>query len=56
MVYAVIAVSAVGHYIPPMLIFARKRFKAELMDGTTADTIGVCREKGWMDSELFLNF
>lgn len=53
---AVIAVSAVGHYIPPMLIFARKRFKAELMDGTTAGTIGVCREKGWMDSELFLEF
>ena len=53
---AVIAVSAVGHYVPPMLIFARKRFKAELMDGTTAGTIGVCREKGWMDSELFLEF
>jgi len=53
---AVIAVSAVGHYIPPMLIFARKRFKAELMDGTTAGTIGVCRKKGWMDSELFLEF
>jgi hypothetical protein len=53
---AVIAVSAVGHFIPPMLIFARKRFKAELMDGTLAGTVGVCREKGWMDSELFLEY
>lgn len=46
---AEVAMSAVGHFIPPMLIFARKRFKAELMDGTLAGTIGVCREKGWMD-------
>ena len=53
---AVVAMSATGHFIPPMLIFARKRFKAELMDDTSAGTIGVCREKGWMDSELFLEF
>ena len=53
---AVVAMSATGNFIPPMLIFARKRFKAELMDDTPAGTIGVCRQKGWMDSELFIDF
>jgi transposase-like protein len=53
---AVVAVSATGHFIPPMLIFARVRFKAELMDNTSPGTIGVCRKKGWMDSLLFIDF
>lgn len=52
-VTVVCAVSATGHYIPPVFIFARKNLKHELLDGAPVGSIGLVQEKGWMTGELF---
>lgn len=35
------AVNAAGNYLPPALIFPRKRLKAELLDGASPSSIGI---------------
>ncbi|KAG8229655.1 hypothetical protein J437_LFUL008587 [Ladona fulva] len=50
---AVICMSAGGTFVPPMLIFPRKRMKAELMDGAPPGTIFACNSSGWMRLEVF---
>lgn len=50
---AVVCVSAAGSFVPPMLIFSRKRMKAELTDGAPPGTIFACNESGWMRTEVF---
>lgn len=50
---AVICMSAAGSFIPPMLIFCRKRMKAELTDGAPPGTIFACNDSGWMKLDLF---
>ena len=48
--------SAAGQFVPPMLIFARKRMKDELMDGGPPGSIGRCRDSGYIDKDLFLEY
>ncbi|CAH1954405.1 unnamed protein product [Acanthoscelides obtectus] len=50
---AVICMSASGSYVPPMIIFARKRMKEELKDGAPPGTAFYCNESGWMKLEVF---
>ena len=50
---SVFCISASGVYIPPMLIFKRKRMKEELKDGPPAGTIFHCNDSGWMDTDGF---
>ncbi|XP_050301512.1 uncharacterized protein LOC126739756 [Anthonomus grandis grandis] len=50
---AVVCVSAAGSFVPPMLIFSRKRMKAELTDKAPPGTIFACNESGWMRTEVF---
>lgn len=50
---AVVCVSAAGNFLPPMLIFNRKRMKAELTDGAPPGTIFACNDTGWMRTEVF---
>jgi hypothetical protein len=50
----VVACSASGVYVPPMMIFKRKRNKPELVDHAPAGTIGSCSDSGWIDTDLFL--
>ncbi|KAG8237724.1 hypothetical protein J437_LFUL017026 [Ladona fulva] len=50
---AVICMSAGGTFVPPMLIFPRKRMKAELTDGAPPGTIFACNSSGWMRLEVF---
>jgi len=45
--------SASGNYVPPVIIFARKRLKAELMNGAPPDSIMLCSDSGYSNSELF---
>ena len=49
----VFCISSSGVYIPPMLIFKRKRMKEELKDGAPAGTIFHCNDSGWMDTDGF---
>lgn len=47
------AMSASGVFIPPMLIFARKRMKESLVYGAPPGAIYRCQDKGWMDADGF---
>ena len=42
-----------GHFIPPLLVFARKYMKQELMNGTPPGSIHACHPTGWIESEIF---
>ncbi|GLV33318.1 hypothetical protein CBL_11757 [Carabus blaptoides fortunei] len=50
---AVICMSADGSYVPPMLIFSRKRMKEELKYGAPPGTTLVCNDSGWMNLDVF---
>jgi len=46
--------SASGNYIPPAVIFNRKRMANKLLHGSPAGTVGYCSDNGWTNNELFL--
>lgn len=52
----VCAMSAAGNFVPPALIFPRKRMKAELMDGAPPQSIGMISDSGYMNTSLFLDW
>lgn len=52
----VCCMSTVGHFIPPALIFPRKRWKNELIDGAPLGTLGLTQENGWMTGDVFLQW
>lgn len=49
----VMCMGAGGNFIPPFIIFPRKRMKAELMDGAPPGTAFACHSSGWMQLEIF---
>lgn len=49
----VVCMSASGSFVPPMLIYRRKRMKQELGSGAPPGTVLSAQEKGWMCSEGF---
>lgn len=53
LITVVLCMNANGHYVPPMMIFPRKNFKAELMDGAPPGSVGKCHPSGWIQSYLF---
>ena len=55
-VTAVVCVSAAGFYVPPMLIYKRKRMKPEITNGAPPGTVFSTQEKGWMSNEGFLDW
>jgi hypothetical protein len=52
----VICCNAAGTFIPPMVIYRRKRMKAELANGAPPGTLVTCQEKGWMSNEGFCSW
>ena len=52
-VTAEICVSAAGAYMPPMLIFPRKRMQNEFELGLPPGGWAECYETGWMTTEIF---
>jgi hypothetical protein len=55
-VTVVCAMSASGQYIPPMMIWPRKRLPDALMRGAPPGAIGTVSDNGWTDSKLFLKW
>lgn len=53
---AVCCISATGVFIPPMLIFPRKKFLQKLLRGAPPGTIGGCSPSGWINTELFITW
>lgn len=49
-------ISASGNYVPPAIIFARKRVKHELRNGAPPDSLMLCSDTGYSNSELFLTW
>lgn len=49
----VVCMSAAGVFIPPMLIYKRKRMKEEIVNGAPPGTVFTAQEKGWMSNECF---
>jgi len=52
----VCAMSAAGQYIPPMMIWPRKRLSDALMRGAPPGCIGAVSDNGWTDSTLFVKW
>lgn len=50
------AINAAGEYLPPMMIFRRKRMTDILLRGAPPGTVGGCSENGWVTSDLFLKW
>lgn len=55
-VTAEICFSAAGVYIPPMVIFPRKRMKQEFETGLPPGSTAEVHESGWMTTELFFTW
>nr|CAI5855031.1 unnamed protein product [Callosobruchus analis] len=49
----VCAMSAIGIYIPPVLIYPRQRMNEDLMTRAPAGSVAFAQEKGWMTSAIF---
>lgn len=52
----VACVSSIGHYIPPALIFPRKKFNALYYDDARPGTLALWQDSGYMTSEIFINW
>lgn len=48
-----VAVSAMGSFIPPIMVFPRKHFKPHMINGAPPGTLGLATPSGWMTSDLF---
>ena len=48
--------NAVGNYVPPMMIFKRKRRKTELTDHAPAGTLNEVSDSGWIETGLFMRY
>lgn len=55
-VTALCCMSANGHYIPPALIYPRKRPRDDLLDGGPSQSICMVSDSGFVNSELFVNW
>ncbi|XP_076455493.1 uncharacterized protein LOC143290089 [Babylonia areolata] len=51
---AVCCFSASGQYVPPMILFKRKRMSLDLEEGKPPGSLVTCNESGWMDKITFL--
>eukprot|EP00794_Sanderia_malayensis_P021114 gene21114-23182_t len=50
------AMSATGSFVPPLMIFKRKRMNPELIERAPPGTIGGVSDSGWVDTDLFFKF
>ena len=48
--------SAVGHFLPPMLIFKRKRMSDSLKVDAPTGTVFACTDSGWIDIYTFTEY
>lgn len=52
----VVCCNAAGNYVPPMVIYKRKRMKPELTNGGPPGAVYSCQDKGWMSNEGFITW
>lgn len=49
-------INATGYYLPPFLVFARKRMRPELVERAPPGTVGHCSDNGWSNGDIFVLF
>lgn len=50
------AISAAGSFVPPFVLFPRKRMSPLLMKGCPPGSVGYANGSGWMDTEHFVKY
>ena len=55
-VTAMCAVNAAGTYVPPLMIFKRRRMTELLLKGSPPGTIGAVTDNGWINGDVFLKW
>lgn len=50
------AMNGAGNYVPPMMIFKRRRMNQLLLRGSPPGTVGAVSDNGWVTSDLFLQW
>ena len=55
-VTVICAMSAAGNYVPPFMIFPRKRMIDVLMKGSAPGSVGVASPNGWTSGDLFIDW
>ena len=50
------AVNGAGAYVPPLMIFKRRRMTELLLKGSPPGTIGAVTDNGWIDGSVFLKW
>ena len=55
-VTVVAAISASENFIPPVMIFPRKRMNERLLNDAVPGTLGYVSGNGWIDSSLFVTY
>ncbi|KAG6460177.1 uncharacterized protein LOC119190436 [Manduca sexta] len=48
--------NAAGSFLPPFLIFARKKMQPRILDGAPPGTQETCTPNGWTSGEVFLDW
>lgn len=48
--------NAAGSFIPPFMIFNRKKFNPRLLDDAPPGTQGTCSDNGWINGPVFLEW
>ncbi|XP_053600802.1 uncharacterized protein LOC128682843 [Plodia interpunctella] len=48
--------NAAGSFIPPFMIFSRKRMNPRLLDGSPPGTVATCSDSGWISGPIFLDW
>lgn len=56
LITSLVCCSATGQFIPPALIFPRKRLNPALLDRAPPGTLGLVSDSGWVNSTLFLQW
>lgn len=56
LVTIICAMSAAGGFVPPAIIFPRKRLKNELLDGAPPESIAMCSDSGYTNTNLFVEW
>lgn len=56
LVTGIFCMSASGTFIPPFLIFPRKKFSPQLMKGAPVGSVGICHPSGWVQTYIFTDW
>ncbi|XP_072398022.1 uncharacterized protein [Diabrotica undecimpunctata] len=55
-VTVVCCIKPIGNHIPPTFIFAKKKWKPDLLEGAPTASLGFSQESGWITGEIFLKW